>query len=896
MTEIAKPKIKKQVETDLFKNIFDLEKGFINVKNIKKLKKLTFTEIYDSNKLAFILNNLSDIKKTYRPEARDDLCLETYYNNSKFNNDVNLGFKINKYHQKKNNLYTRMYGSISGQGMVRECRSSIYSDLYNDLDINNCHPVITKWICKNINLECKYISEYIENRDSIFDELISLNPTYSRGKFKQVFLAIMYGGSKDYEDVPVKNTFIENYKNEISSIHNTFSKVFFNFFKIVEKLAITKAEYEKYEVYNVEGKNASQICGFVENQLLQYMISYIKEKLPEDKFNNTILCFDGLMFRSGFINNEDMINDLEKIYSDMNISIKLSIKPFSPLDLKSFGYDESIKYKYKSIEKPKEEITELEPDDVLDNNESNLIRLITETGFLDHDVADYFINKFKNYIYYDSKLYFYNGSYWEQSIDSYEIIKTLTNEYFYINDKINKYIKFYKNKENENINILERLTKAIKDSKKLRTSSNLKAITEAIKSKISINKDIFDSNPLLVGFLNGTYDLKLNIFRENKLEDYITKCNNYDFEFINDNNDNMILLKNFLKKVMPENDELEYLLLILSTTLYSNTLDAFIIATGAGGNAKDTIFTNLMPSVICDNYYKGNICTITKKANNGVNQELANCHKRNMVLFNEPDCGDKVITSTVKDMSGGKNINARGIYCNNTNTKLTCSIFMLSNELPLLDKVDKAMERRLIVFKFKTLFSKQEDLDKYKIKEGKNEDGHHYYLADPYFSSLDFIEKVKLSMMNLLIQSFQKFQNNKYILTKSPKSIEDNNKQYLSSSDNFISWFNSEYKFTNDETNTIKLKDIYNDYKDSYLYENLTKQDKRVNNYNWFSELIKNNIYLRHYFKENNSTKTLRRHLFSYKKIKINVDGEDEDENEDISDYERDINKFKFSN
>lgn len=349
-------KTSKCVEVDLFKNIFDLEKGFINVKNIKKLKKLTFTEIYDSNKLAFILNNLSDIKKTYRPEARDDLCLETYYNNSKFNHDVNLGFKTNKYHQKKNDLYTRMYGSISGQGMVRECRSTIYNDFYDDLDINNCHPVITKWICKNINLECKYITEYIENRDSIFDDLISLNPSYTRGKFKQVFLAIMYGGSSDYESVPVKNAFIENYKNEISGIHKTFSKVFFNFYKIVEKLAIDKADYEKNEVYNVEGKNASQICGFVENQLLQYMISYIKDKLPEDKFNNTILCFDGLMFRSGFIDNNIMIDELEKIYSNMNIPIKLSIKSFNPLDLKYFGYDESIKYEYKSIEQPKKEI------------------------------------------------------------------------------------------------------------------------------------------------------------------------------------------------------------------------------------------------------------------------------------------------------------------------------------------------------------------------------------------------------------------------------------------------------------------------------------------------------------------------------------------------------------
>lgn len=391
MTEIQeKPKsvkVKKQVETNLFKNIFDLDKGFINVKNIKKPKKLNYIEIYDSNKLAFILNDLSEVKKTYRPEARDDLCLETYYNASKFNHDSNLGFKNNKYTQKNNDLYTRMYGSITGQGMVREVRSTIFKDYYNDLDINNAHPVITKWICDNIGLECIYISKYIENRENVFDELITLNPEYTRGKFKQIFLAIMYGGVKDFNKLPVKNDFIINFKNEIQSIHNKFSKVFFNFYKIVKKLA-----EDKDMDYNIPGKNASQLCGFVENQLLQYMISYVKDKLPEDKFNNTIMCFDGLMFRSGLIDNKEMIHDLEKIYSDMGIPLKLSIKDFCSLDLESMGYDNSIKYKYESIEKPKEEKKEVKIDYIPPNIDIPEYNTFNEDKYYFNDLCRYFDN------------------------------------------------------------------------------------------------------------------------------------------------------------------------------------------------------------------------------------------------------------------------------------------------------------------------------------------------------------------------------------------------------------------------------------------------------------------------------------------------------------------------
>lgn len=875
------PKIKSKSE-DLFEKIFDLENGFYKEMqskelpkrkemHLKELPKKIYYELFDSNKLAFIINNLSEVKKLYRPEARDNLCVESFYNKSEISEDGLVGIKTTKYTNNKNGLMGRLQAdpAISGQGMVREVRSTIFKDFYYDLDINNAHPVITKWICDKIKIPCKYINEYIENRESIFEELISLNPGYTRGKFKQVFLAIMYGGSEDFNEVPNKNDFIKNYKNEISSIHVALSEAFPKFKKIVEELA-----KKNNKEYNILGKTASHVCCFVENQLLQYMVEYLNKNMPKDKFKNCIMCFDGIMYRKGVLDNNKVIQDLEKIYSDLNIPIKLSIKEFHPLDLESMGYDSSIKYECKSIEPKKDETLVSILENVFDDNESNLANLVIKTDFLDHDVADYFINKYKNYIYYDNNLYFYNGSYWEQSIESYEIKNTLANEYFYINDRINKSINIHK----ENTNVANVLSKAIKNSKKLRTESNIKAITSAIKSKISINKDIFDTNPFLVCFLNGTYDLKENIFRENRLEDYISKCNDYDFKIINTNDENMILLNNFLKQVMPKEDELDFLLLVLSTTLYGNTLDKFIIATGAGGNGKDTLFTNLMPSVICDNYYKGNVNSITKKSNCGPNQELASCHKRNMILFNEPDTGEKVITSTVKDMSGGKAINARGVYCSNTNTKLTCSIFMLSNELPLLDKVDKAMERRLVVFNFNTLFSMQEDLTKYKIKEGKNDDGHYYYLANPYFQNMEFIEKVKLPMMNLLIQSFQKFQNNKYVLTEAPQSIKENNKKYLSSSDNFISWFNYDYKFVNDSTKTITLKDLYADYKCSYLYENLTKQDKRKNNYNWFSELIKNNIYLRHYYKEHNNTKTLRRHLFSYKKIERNKDDEDVDD------------------
>jgi len=468
--------------------------------------------------------------------------------------------------------------------------------------------------------------------------------------------------------------------------------------------------------------------------------------------------------------------------------------------------------------------------------------------FNDHDVADYFIKHYNNFIYYNDVLYIFNGIYWVKSERNYEVIKILSNEVY---TSIKTFLKEALDKadhEDVNENLIKFYVKALKNCEKLRLSSNLENINKAIKSKISISTDIFDKNISLVCFKNGVYDLENDIFREHRKDDYITKCIDYDYKELQDSDEDMILLNSFLSKVIPVKEELDLMLLLCSTTIYSQTLEHFIILTGRGSNGKDTLFTYLMPATIGDNYYKGNITTITSKIKSDLNPALANCHKKNMILFNEPDKNEKVITSNVKDMTGGNHINARGLYSSNTNTQLTCTMFMLANDLPLLDNVDDAIQRRLIVFDFKTLFKDDSFFEENSISEGLNDDGHHYYAKNQYFKTEEFRDRAKLPMMNLLIRNFKKFKANKFLINKIPQSIKDNNNKYMTDSDNFISWFDQEYELTTDKKDVIKMKDLFVSYKLSYLYENLTKADKRKNNYTWFCEHISKHVQLRKYY------------------------------------------------
>ena len=65
------------------------------------------------------------------------------------------------------------------------------------------------------------------------------------------------------------------------------------------------------------------------------------------------------------------------------------------------------------------------------------------------------------------------------------------------------------------------------------------------------------------------------------------------------------------------------------------------------------------------------------------------------------------------------------------------------------------------------------------------------------------------------------------------------------------SWFNEHYEKTDNKKDVIKLKAIYDEFKSSSYFYNLSKQQKRELNYKTFIEKLENNIFLRKYVTTN---------------------------------------------
>ncbi|RLN91209.1 hypothetical protein BBJ28_00015588 [Nothophytophthora sp. Chile5] len=326
----------------LFESIFDIKKGGIRTKNLRSLGSNEFVETFDRNKLAFILNNIDAVKAKYRPNARDGLSIDTYYFGSRptTGGDGEISVQYIQNHEKKLRGRYQAFKSISGQAMVREVRQTIFDGKYIDLDMDNCHPVIQVWLCRNLDIPCKFLKQYVDHREEIIRDLITLNPELTREDFKKLFLSINYGNINNYKAIESKSAFLKSYYEESGSIKAALCDKF-----TVFRDETREIRNKQNKRYNYLGAAVSHICAFVENQLLMIISDHLRSKIG-DRYYGSILCFDGIMVPQDCFS-DLYIPELEAIFNMMDIPMKLSVKPFKPLDLEGeLGYDTQVKYAY----------------------------------------------------------------------------------------------------------------------------------------------------------------------------------------------------------------------------------------------------------------------------------------------------------------------------------------------------------------------------------------------------------------------------------------------------------------------------------------------------------------------------------------------------------------------
>ena len=162
-------------------------------------------------------------------------------------------------------------------------------------------------------------------------------------------------------------------------------------------------------------------------------------------------------------------------------------------------------------------------------------------------------------------------------------------------------------------------------------------------------------------------------------------------------------MNEILKQIFPDPEIRQHYLIVLSTGLFGRTIQKFFVAKGVGGNGK-SMLDSMMMQTIGEYGYKLTSEAVRNSIKEGANPTIANINNKRFVLVQEPDKRFKINTSTIKELTGDKELNCRTLYSTDTVTRLKLTLLMECNDLPQLDESGDAMARRIDVSPFDSRF------------------------------------------------------------------------------------------------------------------------------------------------------------------------------------------------
>lgn len=255
----------------------------------------------------------------------------------------------------------------------------------------------------------------------------------------------------------------------------------------------------------------------------------------------------------------------------------------------------------------------------------------------------------------------------------------------------------------------------------------------------------------------------------------------------------------FFKQVFSDDDNREYSQKSLGYMLTGDTsAQVFYIWYGRGRNGK-SVTANMLKSIIGKFYHQcdKSIFIKTQKAHGASPEKMALIGRR-VVIYSEGDTADEIDLniSSIKEVSGEDEINARGLFKDPINFKAQCKLSMLTNYVPPLDGQYAVVERLRMLF-FDSTFT--------KTPKGKNE-----FKQDP-----EFVEKLVSEHLSEIFSwiargSYAYYQTK---TIKMPQSIQDRCTKLIVQEDSIESFLEKRLKVTNNKKDFIRRGALFDLYK-----------------------------------------------------------------------------------
>lgn len=492
----------------------------------------------------------------------------------------------------------------------------------------------------------------------------------------------------------------------------------------------------------------------------------------------------------------------------------------------------------------------------------------------DDSIAQDFAKRYSDkFIFQDEVMYYFNGVYWEVDTKNRNIKAFICNRYRKDLDDININIRNERQNKCNNDDDLGEIAEKYKKgcdsiNKHLKKSASKKDIVDCLELYL-MNTDVkFDTKPYIFCFKNKVWDLTKGTFIEPNALDYLTITTGYKYDEDKQLPEKLENIDKLISTIFPIKEEKEYFCRILATSMCGIQVEKLFIFNGKGRNGKGVI-DELLMNMLGDYGLDGNISVITDEKKGGSNVEFAELANKRLVVFKEPPENKGMNMASVKEITGSGKINARSIYKEKTKTHLTHSTFLECNQrLNINSKIQNADVDRIVDILFRSTFASNQKLEYMKNQLGELPEYH--FKGDKYYKTDEFKDEYIIPLFHYLQQYFkQVYDNNDWELDiGKPQSIIERTNDYLQSNDLLYSWFKDveengttientyantkkSLKYTKgNKFDTIPIRDLLKDFKESDIFENLTKLEKRKYTTKAFTEEIITNEYLKVFFKK----------------------------------------------
>lgn len=348
----------------------------------------------------------------------------------------------------------------------------------------------------------------------------------------------------------------------------------------------------------------------------------------------------------------------------------------------------------------------------------------------------------------------------------------------------------------------EKAKKCMKIATQLKNTAFVKSVLAPLKSLMSQNDFVeskLDSKTYIFCFDDCLYDLQLCKIRNIEPEDYVLTTTGYCYNNSPDENVTSDIYK-FLRDIHIDEENYQYNLDVMTSCLVGeNIYQELYFKTGSGANGKST------EQALCEHAFgkyascpNAEVLTKEKKGANETS-ELHESKGKRLLLLQEPESNDKIITSKAKKLTGGDKLSVRGLFRNPIEITPQFKIIMSLNDMVEFSKVDGGIQRRtrIINYPFKFVDNVENDMQKKRDVHLENKFRNDTRYRDAY--------------INILINNWTNIKGIKKLNT--PKSVIEDSEEHCTACNPVLGFFDNKIDITNNPDDKIMCKvllEMYN--------------------------------------------------------------------------------------